>query len=49
MIDKLVVMKPFQSFVRGDIITDPTRIREIMDSDHLNSVRPVLTPAHGRT
>ena len=41
MIEKLVVMKTFQSFVRGDIITDPAKVREIISSDHIRSVRAV--------
>lgn len=47
MIQKLVVTKTFDGFVRGDVITDPDKIRQIMQSDHRHSVRPVAqsTPA----
>ena len=48
MIDKLVVTKPFSSFVRGDIIANPAKIREIMDSDHVTSVRPVTSAVSGK-
>jgi hypothetical protein len=45
--EKLVVTKSFQSFVRGDIITDPAKIREILGSDHAGCVRLVISPVLG--
>lgn len=34
----LVVVKPFGSFSRGDVITDPTRITSILSSEHARFV-----------
>jgi hypothetical protein len=45
--EKLVVTKSFQSFVRGDIITDSVKIREILGSDHSGCVRAVISPTPG--
>jgi hypothetical protein len=38
MIYKLVVLKPFPGFRRGDVITDPARIASILASGHAASV-----------
>ncbi len=45
MIHKLIVTKTFEDFVRGDIITDPAEILRIIESDHIQFVRPVVMPA----
>jgi hypothetical protein len=45
--EKLVVTKSFQSFVRGDIITDLVKIQQILGSDHAGCVRPVIVTVHG--
>lgn len=45
MIQKLVVLKAFQVFVRGDVIADPAKISQILASDHKRFVRPVGQPA----
>jgi hypothetical protein len=42
----LVVIKPFASFSRGDIVTDPARIAEILKSEHTQRVVRVATPAN---
>jgi hypothetical protein len=34
----LVVVKPFGGFVRGDIITDPTKIAQVMTGEHAHAV-----------
>jgi hypothetical protein len=49
MIEMLVVTKSFQSFVRGDIITDSAKIREVLDSDNVKSVRSVASPVVGKS
>jgi hypothetical protein len=49
MIEMLVVTKSFQSFVRGDIITDPAKIREVLNSDNVRSVRSVASPVAGKS
>jgi hypothetical protein len=45
----LIVVKPFKSFVRGDFITDPTTIREVLQSGNRNFVICVAenTPKKG--
>jgi len=40
----LVVVKPFATFARGDIITDPVRIAGILKSEHAHRVVRVATP-----
>lgn len=42
----LVVMKPFASLTRGDIVTDPVRIAEILKGEHAQHVVRVATPAN---
>jgi len=34
----LIIVKPFKDFVRGDFITDPTIIREVLQSGNKNFV-----------
>ena len=41
----LVVVKPFATVARGDIITDPVRIAEILKSEHAPHVVRVAIPA----
>jgi hypothetical protein len=41
----LVVVKPFATLVRGDIITDPVRIADILRSGHAPHVVRVAIPA----
>jgi hypothetical protein len=48
MIEMLVVTKSFQSFVRGDIIADPAKIREVLNSDNVSSIRPVASSVAGK-
>jgi hypothetical protein len=44
----LVVVKPFASFARGDIITDAARITAILNSEHArNVVRVGMHPSKG--
>lgn len=38
MTNKLVVLKPFSGFKRGDMITDPAEIANILASEHALSV-----------
>ena len=45
MIIKLVVVKPFLSFKRGDAITDPAEIARLMAAGHGGSVVRVLAEA----
>jgi hypothetical protein len=45
MIHTLVVSKAFEGFVRGDIITEPNKILQIIQSDHKRFVRPVALSA----
>jgi hypothetical protein len=40
----LVVVKPFAELVRGDIVTDPVRITEVLKSEHAPHVVRVATP-----
>ena len=35
---RLVVVKPFAGFARGDIVADPARISEMLKSEHANCV-----------
>lgn len=41
----LVVVRPFAGLARGDAITDPARIAEILESEHAAFVVRVVTPA----
>jgi hypothetical protein len=41
----LVVVKPFGGFVRGDIVSDPTRVAEILNSEHVRFVVRVAASA----
>ncbi len=41
----LVVVKPFAALSRGDIITDPVRIAEILKGQHAPQVVRVATVA----
>lgn len=41
----LVVVKPFGSLARGDIVADPVRIAEILRSEHARWVVRVAVPA----
>jgi hypothetical protein len=44
----LVVVKPFWSQVRGNLITDSAQVRQILDSEHVkNVVRVAAQPAKG--
>ncbi len=45
MIIKLVVVKPFLAFKRGDAITDPAEIARLMAAGHGGSVVRVLAEA----
>lgn len=42
----LVVIKPFASFSRGDIVTDAERVAEILKSEHAQRVVRVAAPAN---
>ncbi len=42
----LVVVKQFAALARGDIVTDPVRIAEILKSEHAPLVVRVATPAN---
>jgi hypothetical protein len=42
----LVVMKPFAALNRGDIVTDPVRIAEILKGEHAPQVVRVTAPAN---
>lgn len=48
MFKKLVVIKSFQGLVRGDIVSDPAKVREILASDHVRFVRPVSLNVAGK-
>jgi hypothetical protein len=39
----LVVVRPFSALTRGDIVTDPVRIAEILKSEHAPQVVRVVT------
>jgi hypothetical protein len=44
----LVVVKPFATLVRGDIVTDPVRIAELLKSEHApHVVRVAIPPIKG--
>jgi hypothetical protein len=42
----LVVVKPFDSFTRGDIITDADRIAQILNGENARSVVRVAAPGN---
>ncbi|MBV8524326.1 MAG: hypothetical protein JOY71_19725 [Acetobacteraceae bacterium] len=42
----LVVVRPFSGFARGDLITDPSRIAEILQSEHALNVVRVLAQSN---
>jgi hypothetical protein len=42
----LVVVKPFAALNRGDVITDPVRIAEILSCEHAQHVVRVAAPAN---
>ncbi len=41
----LVVVKPFAGFARGDVISDATRMNEILKSERVSNVVRVMTAA----
>jgi hypothetical protein len=41
----LVVVKQFADFTRGEIVTDPVRMTEILSSEHARCVVRVVSPA----
>jgi hypothetical protein len=41
MIQHLVVLKPFLNFVRGDIIPNAEKIREVLDSEYRKFITKV--------
>ncbi len=42
----LVVVKPFDGLGRGDIITDPKHISQVMNSEHVRNVVRVAEAAN---
>ncbi len=48
MTHHLVVTKPFLNFVRGDIIADAIKMREILDTEHKKFVMKVALPTTSR-
>jgi hypothetical protein len=40
----LVVVRPFGTLARGDVVADTARIREILDSEHVHAVVRVAVP-----
>jgi hypothetical protein len=40
----LVVVRPFEDLMRGDIVTDVERISQILNSEHERSVVRVVAP-----
>ena len=45
---QLVVVRPFSSFARGDVISDAARVEKILSSENARSVvRVVVPPAKG--
>jgi hypothetical protein len=42
----LVVVKPFGDHARGDIVTDATRINEILNNEHARSVVRVVVSSN---
>lgn len=43
----LVVVRPFGQLARGDVVTEATRIAEVLSSEHAHNVVRVLDPAKG--
>lgn len=41
----LVVVRPFGNVARGDLVSDPARIEEILSSEHARFVVRVAAPA----
>jgi hypothetical protein len=41
----LVVVKPFAGFTRGDVVTDETRIAQILAGEQAINVVRVVTPS----
>lgn len=44
MVQHLVVLKPFLNFVRGDIIADAEKIREVLDTEYRKFITKVAPP-----
>jgi hypothetical protein len=44
MVHHLVVLKQFLGFVRGDIIADAAKIRELLESEYKRFVTRVIAP-----
>lgn len=44
MIKHLVVLRPFFNFVRGDIIADAAKIREVLGTEYRKFVTKVAPP-----
>jgi hypothetical protein len=42
---KLVVVRPFGSRARGDVVTDPTQVVQILSTENANHVVRVSVPA----
>lgn len=42
---QLVVVRPFGNYARGDVVTDPVRIAQILNSDYAHAVVRVSLPA----
>jgi hypothetical protein len=45
MTHHLVVTKPFLDFVRGDIVVEANKIRDILSSEHMKFVIKVALPS----
>jgi hypothetical protein len=45
MANHLVVTRPFLNFVRGDLVTDPAKVAEILEGDHRRFVTKVTVRA----
>ena len=45
MVIHLVVVKPFAGFARGDLVTDPARVAEILKGEHAHAVVRVVSAA----
>lgn len=44
----LVVVRPFSTYSRGDVITDVARISDILKGEHAHAVVRVSNPAVGK-
>ncbi len=42
---RLIVTRPFLDFVRGDIVAEPSKIAEILSTEHKKFVIKVALPA----